>query len=226
MSTPKPSLFIGSSSEGLEAARAIEVNLHKDAEVTLWNEGVFGLNTGTLEALVNALDRFDFAILVITPDDVVTNRTITAQAPRDNVMFELGLFMGRLGRSRTFAVCSASQDMRLPTDLAGVTLASFDDDRIDRNLIAAVSPACTMIRQSLRDLGVSETKGLARLNTATTQMEGISAQVANVINLLARSRALELEVISKQFGNVLPATFLNKILQDYRDLENATKQLQ
>jgi hypothetical protein len=225
MSTSKPSLFIGSSSskEGLDAARAIEVNLQHDTEVTLWNRGVFGLNIGTLEALVNALDRFDFAILVITPDDVVTSRDVTSQAPRDNVMFELGLFMGRLGRGRTFAVCNDTRDMKLPSDLAGVTLARFDAGRSDHNLIAAVSPACTMIRQFIRDLGVSETKGMARLTTATTQIEGLSEQVTHIINLLARSRVLELEVISKQFGRVLPADFHEKILKDLRDLEDATK---
>ena len=68
--------------------------------------------TGTLEALVRMLDRFDFAVLVITPDDVVSIRGDIRQAPRDNVMFELGLFMGRLGPARTFAVCSDSPNLR------------------------------------------------------------------------------------------------------------------
>jgi len=131
--------------------------------------------------------------------------------------------MGRLGRGRTFAVCSDSPDMRLPSDLAGVTLARFVASRSDGNLIAAVSPACTMIRQSIRGLGVSEVKGMARLTTATTQMEGVSEQVTHVINLLARSRVLELEVVSKQFGAVLPAGFHDKVLKDLKDLEDATK---
>ena len=72
----KPSLFIGSSSEGLEVARAIEDNLHKDTEITIWNEGVFGLNQGNLENLVNALERFDFAILVITPEKSMGSESI------------------------------------------------------------------------------------------------------------------------------------------------------
>jgi hypothetical protein len=64
---------------------------------------------------------------------------------------------------------------------------------------------------------------MARLTTATTQIEGLSEQVTHIINLLARSRVLELEVISKQFGRVLPADFHEKILKDLRDLEDATK---
>ncbi|MGH7453643.1 MAG: nucleotide-binding protein, partial [bacterium] len=118
----KPTLFIGSSSEGLEVARAIEYQLKDDGEVTIWNEGIFGLSLGTLESLVNAIERFDFAILVLTPDDLIVSRDISIQAPRDNVMFELGLFIGRLGRSRTFIVCDGdNKNMRLPSDLAGVT---------------------------------------------------------------------------------------------------------
>src|SRR5207249_2999131 len=101
----------------------------------------FGLSTGSLESLVNALDRFDFAALIITPDDVITTRGETSQAPRDNIMFELGLFMGGLGRSRTFAISSNSRVMRLPSDLAGVTVARYDTERTDGNIIAAVSPA-------------------------------------------------------------------------------------
>src|SRR5215216_6625298 len=98
----KPSLFIGSSSEGLEIARAIELNLEHDAEVTIWSSGLFGLGMGTLETLVNSLDKFDFAALILTPDDTVTSRGDTSDSPRDNVLLELGLFVGRLGRQRTF----------------------------------------------------------------------------------------------------------------------------
>ena len=124
MSTP--TVFVGSSREGLEIARAVQSQLRDDALISVWNEGAFGLSQGTLESLVAKLDRFDFAVLVITPDDVVASREITTQAPRDNVMFELGLFMGRLGRPRTFGVCADTPDLKLPSDLAGVTLTRFD----------------------------------------------------------------------------------------------------
>ena len=63
----KPAIFVGSSGEGIEAARAIEHQLSEDGEVTVWKDGVFGLGLGTLESLVDALERFDFAVLVLTP---------------------------------------------------------------------------------------------------------------------------------------------------------------
>jgi len=218
----KPSLFIGSSSEGLEVARAIEDNLHKDAEVTIWNEGVFGLNQGNLESLVGALERFDFAILVITPDDVTVFRDETMQSPRDNVMFELGLFMGRLGRNRTYAFCSDSPNLRLPSDLAGVSLATYQHDRSDGNLQAATSPGCNQIRRVIRELGISESRGAQRLSKATHDMEGITQNVARVVNLLAKSRVLELEVIKSQFGPMIDGNFLQKIIDDLEAIDKVT----
>lgn len=145
----KPRLFVGSSSEGLNVARAVEVQLSDVAEVTLWKDGPFGLNSANLEALVRASCQYDFAILVLTPDDVVTSREVTAQAPRDNVMFELGLFMGRLGRERCFAVVGDDPVIKLPSDLAGITLARFQSGRGDGNWVSAVSPACTLIRSEI-----------------------------------------------------------------------------
>ena len=74
----KPSVFIGSSSEGLEFARAVRSLLAQDAEITLWNEGFFGLGSTFIETLINALPRFDFAILVLTADDLVKGTLLTS----------------------------------------------------------------------------------------------------------------------------------------------------
>ena len=65
MSTP--SLFVGSSSEGLPFARAIRAKLDDDAEVTLWEDEQFTSGNTIIETLVSALPRFDFAILVLSP---------------------------------------------------------------------------------------------------------------------------------------------------------------
>lgn len=219
----KPSIFIGSSNEGLEAAQAIEFQLHQDAEVTIWNEGFFGLGDGTLETLVNSLERFDFAILVLTPDDLVISRENLFQLPRDNVMFELGLFMGRLGRSRTFIVSNSAQNLKLPSDLAGVTIARYHENRSDGNLVAAVGPACTIIRNVVRDLGIYEGKSAHQLQRATYQVENISETVARLVRLLARSRAVELNITTSLFGTHLPDEFREQLLRDLKELEESTQ---
>lgn len=217
----KPSVFIGSSSEGIEIARAIEYQLHSDAEITIWNEGFFKPGLSYLESLVNALERFDFAILVLTPDDFILSRDTPSHGPRDNVMFELGLFMGRLGRSRTFIVHDINSGLKIPSDLAGVSKLTFEGNRIDQNFIAAVGPACTIIRNTVRDLGLMSSKSMERLQKATTQVESISETMEHLIHLLARSRAVELDIIANQFGPLIPAQQLKQMRQDLKDLEDS-----
>jgi hypothetical protein len=183
----KPSLFIGSSAEGLDFARAVRSVLAPDAEITIWNEGFFALGNTFIETLVNALPRFDFAVLVLTPDDLVTSRDVEAFGPRDNVLFEVGLFMGRLGRSRTFILHQASAALKMPSDLAGVTTAVYEWPRTDRNHRAAVGSACDSIRQVVRDLGVTDTKTAKALGDITSrqerQEEELSRQQAEIRSL-------------------------------------------
>lgn len=150
----KPSIFIGSSTEGLDVARAVGYQLQDDAEVTIWSEGFFEPTHGTLETLVTSLSKFAFAILVLTPDDLVFSRELSAHCPRDNIIFELGLFMGHLGRSRTLIVCDSQLLVKLPSDLAGISIVRYAGNREDGNLIAAVSPACTLIRKAISNLGL------------------------------------------------------------------------
>ena len=140
----KPSMFIGSSSEGIEFARAVRTLLAADVEATLWNEGFFRPGNTFIETLVNALPRFDFAVLVLTPDDLLTSRKIETLSPRDNVIFELGLFMGRLGRSRTVLLNQENTPLKIPSDLAGVATATYQWPRKDGSYEAAVGPLVTV----------------------------------------------------------------------------------
>ncbi len=120
-------VFIGSSSEGLRVAHCISNHLKCVATTKVWDSDIFRLSHGTLETLVDELDRYDFAILVLTPDDDLESRNQVFQSPRDNVLFECGLFMGRLGRKRTFIVYE--KNVKIPSDLAGITLAQYELDQ-------------------------------------------------------------------------------------------------
>ena len=92
--TQLPRMFIGCSSESLQVARYLQAELRRDVESDVWDEGVFGLSGGTLEDLAEEVRRFQFAALVLAPDDVVIKRAREGNAPRDNVLFEAGFFMG------------------------------------------------------------------------------------------------------------------------------------
>jgi Predicted nucleotide-binding protein containing TIR-like domain len=145
----KPRVFIGSSTEGLDVARAIELKLDPDCECVHWGSNVFEVSATFIESLEKTLDEVEFAVLVVTPDDLRVKRDETGKIPRDNVVFELGLFMGRLGRQRVFVVCDP-KDVQLPTDLMGVSLAEYDSKRTDGNIVAAVSVAATKIVFAIR----------------------------------------------------------------------------
>jgi len=145
----KPRIFIGSSNEGLSIARKIQASLSEQFRVEVWNQGgVFGLGTQTLEALENAVSKYDFGIFVFSADDELITRGEKKHVARDNVIFELGLFAGKLGRRRAFIVKPSGTGIALPTDLAAVTAASYDPT--NANLAAAVEPACEMIRDAVK----------------------------------------------------------------------------
>jgi len=152
-SSRQPSLFVGSSREALEVARAIQVQLSEDCAVELWNEGVFALGYGTLESLVQALNRFDFGVFVLTGDDLLVSRGLEQRAARDDLFIEFGLFVGRLGRERTFLICCKDDNIRIPTDLAGMVYATFSMQADPTQMIPAVGPACVKIRNAVRALG-------------------------------------------------------------------------
>ncbi len=146
----KPKFFIGSSAESIDIAYAIQENLVPYAEVTVWSQGIFELSNYTLDSLIDALEKFDFGAFVFSPDDLTIMRNQEKRAVRDNVVFELGLFLGRLGKNHCFIIIpNGNEDFHLPTDLAGVTPATFESNRQDSNLIAALGPACNKIRKIL-----------------------------------------------------------------------------
>jgi hypothetical protein len=146
----KPRVFVASSIEGLGVAYAVQECLEYECEITVWPQGVFELTKTALETLDQQSSRFDAAVFVFSPDDAAIVRGTQKPMVRDNVLFELGLFMGRLGREKCFIVKPRAFDsMHFPTDLLGVTPGTYDESRSDGNLVAAVGPCCNKIRRAL-----------------------------------------------------------------------------
>lgn len=119
----RPNIFIGSSSEGLALAKAIKIELDKKFTATVWTEDLFALGHDTLSDLLRFVQCFDFAVLVLLDDDKTMSRGTKKGSPRDNVIFEMGLFMGALGRRRTFPVVAETtgESLKIPSDLLGNT---------------------------------------------------------------------------------------------------------
>ena len=168
-------LFVGSSSEAIAICRAVQAELEDDdLVVTVWHQDVFRLNYGALDSLLEALDSSDAGVFVLRPDDLTTSRGESNQTVRDNVLFELGMFIGRLGRDRTFMMTPSSPAFHLPSDLVGLTTARYDAVRFDSgDERSAVGSACRRIRQAVNSIQVRmapEPISQARLDRAMRRM--------------------------------------------------------
>jgi hypothetical protein len=218
----RPRVFIGSSTEGLKIAKALQVLLDPPFEVAVWSQGVYGLSEGTLESLVSAVDEFDFAVLVMSPDDLLTSRLETVSSPRDNVIFELGLFMGALGRRRTFIVYDRTAQLKLPSDLAGVSAATFEPHSSGK-LEDALGAAATRIENQISRLGVRDEERVKKLTAAAAGLDSAASQMEKLIRLMARSRKVELDIVASQFGPLIDPAKLKLINQDLGDLEETLR---
>jgi len=153
-----PRLFVISSVEALDVAREISSGLQHDVLATVWTEGVFWVSGYPLEALEHAVSQSDFAVAVAQFEDTVRSRGRTHRALRDNVLFELGMFIGQLGRRRTFLVHPKLPNLQLPSDLHGITPASYLVGKPE-DLAARLGPVCTQIRKIIRAQGVRTHRG-------------------------------------------------------------------
>jgi CRP/FNR family transcriptional regulator, cyclic AMP receptor protein len=145
-------VFIISSVEALSIARAVQNAFdHDPFMVVIWTDGVFRASQYPVESLERELDQSDFAIAIAQPDDVTQTRDKEFLMPRDNVIFELAFFMGRLGRHRSFLLEPRGEEVKLPSDLTGITTISYKYDAA--NLAAALGPACNRMRDIINELG-------------------------------------------------------------------------
>jgi hypothetical protein len=142
-------LFLGSSKEGREIARALQTELGDHIQVDRWDQSVFEPSGYTLDSLIAKARGVDFAVLVATPDDTTESRGERQTSARDNIVLEFGLFAGALGRERTFLL--ATGDLKLPTDVLGLTRLPY---RAQQNLRAAVTEAAVQVEERVRSLGL------------------------------------------------------------------------
>ncbi|HET6695020.1 MAG TPA: nucleotide-binding protein [Gaiellaceae bacterium] len=137
----KPRIFLGSSGKQTKLLQAITRGLADVADVEPWTT-TFNPGRSTLDRLVELSQEVDFAAFVFAQDDWTTTDTSEPglASPRDNVVFEAGLFGGALGIRRTFIL--HAEGSKLPSDLLGLTSVRYDP---------ATSPAeVRAINQKLR----------------------------------------------------------------------------
>jgi hypothetical protein len=190
----KPRIFLGSSGQQEKLLQALTRGLQDIADVDPWT-AVFNPGVSTLDRLVELTREVDFAAFVFAQDDWTTKGTSHEAAagqasPRDNVVFEAGLFGGALGIRRTFIL--HAEGAKLPTDLLGLTSIRYDPD---------TTPAIVrQINQKLKKAIDAEGR-ISRLEgdwwqlslTARTELEPSAVSLLTI----SRDRAGALEVAGR-----------------------------
>jgi len=153
----KPKLFIGCSSKRLPIARALGRLLAGSVDVAVWEDAPeFAIGESILDGLIKVGKAYDFAILIFGQDDVTMMGGVEIPTVRDNVIFELGLFMGHMGKGRAFWLnASGARAAYLSSDLAGIIHLEFQEpDTTDpAALTASLAAACVRIQQQVGALG-------------------------------------------------------------------------
>jgi hypothetical protein len=152
-----PKLFIGCSTDRLPIARALKQMLIDMADVTVWDEAPeFAIGESILDGLIKVSKAYDFAILVFGQDDITIMGGVELLTVRDNVIFELGLFMGQMGKGRAFWLNPAgSRAAYVSSDLGGIVHLHFNEaPTSDLDQIAAsLAVPSSKIQQQILALG-------------------------------------------------------------------------
>src|SRR5688500_9009239 len=147
----KPRIFLGSSGKQSKLLQALTRGLEDVAHVEPWTTS-FNPGTTTLERLLELTREVDFAAFVFAQDDWTANSppaepaaTSGQASPRDNVVFEAGLFGGVLGMRRTFILHASGA--KLPTDLLGLTCVRYDGS----TTAAVMKVVCQKLRSAIEN---------------------------------------------------------------------------
>jgi Predicted nucleotide-binding protein containing TIR-like domain len=214
----KPRIFLGSSLKQEKLVQALTRGLEDVARVEPWTTS-FSPGIGTLERLLELAHQVDFAAFVFARDDWTTNSPPAADpaapgqaAPRDNVVFEAGLFGGVLGMRRTFILHASGA--KLPSDLLGLTCVRYGD--------AATATDVRTINQKLRKAIEDEGK-VARIEGLWWQfsLTERSSKEPSAVSLLRISRdrdgVLEVSGRSWQEDGTLSARYRSEAAKERRD---------
>jgi predicted nucleotide-binding protein len=133
--------------------------LEQETRPRLWSRA-FEPGQYPLDVLKEQAEKADFAVLIFTPDDKLNIRRANKLTPRDNVVFECGFFMGRLGRERTFVLVPRGlKNFRILTDLLGLTAVFYETGAGDHPNDVLDKP-CTEILDAIRKRHKPTVQGL------------------------------------------------------------------
>lgn len=214
----KPRIFLGSSGKQAKLLQALTRGLEAVAHVEPWTTS-FNPGTTTLERLLELTREVDFAAFVFAQDDWTSNAPAEAPppmpgqaSPRDNVVFEAGLFGGVLGMRRTFIL--HARDSKLPTDLLGLTCVRYDGS----TSASVMKVVCEKIRHAIENEGrVTRIEGEWWQFSLTQRTDKEPSAVSLLKISRARNGALEVAGRSWQEDGTLSARYWSEAVKEKED---------
>jgi hypothetical protein len=212
----KPRIFLGSSTQQAKLLTALTRGLADIADIDAWTT-VFNPGVSTLDRLVELTHEVDFAAFVFAQDDWTSKGPApdgdAGQAsPRDNVVFEAGLFGGALGMRRTFIL--HARGAKLPTDLLGLTSIRYDPDTTP----AMVKQVNEQLRKAMDAEGrISRLEGQWWQLSLTARTEFEPSAVSLLSIQRDRTRALEIAGRSWDSDGTLSARYWSEAAKERRD---------
>lgn len=214
----KPRIFLGSSGKQEKLLQALTRGLEDVAHVEPWTTS-FNPGTTTLERLLELAHEVDFAALVFARDDWTSSKPAASASPesgqaspRDNVVFEAGLFGGALGMRRTFILHASGA--KLPSDLLGLTSIRYDQ--------ATTASEIRAINQKLRK-AIENAGRVARIEGLWWQysLTERTAREPSAVSLLRisrdRSGALQVAGRSWRENGTLSARYWSEAVKEKKD---------
>jgi hypothetical protein len=215
----KPRIFLGSSGKQAKLLQALTRGLEDVARVEPWTTS-FNPGVTTLERLLELTREVDFAAFVFAQDDWTTNAPADAPAapapaqasPRDNVVFEAGLFGGVLGMRRTFILHATGA--KLPTDLLGLTCVRYDGS----TAAGVVKVVCQKLRTAIENEGrAARIEGAWWQFSLTQRTEAEPSAVSLLKIARGRGGALELTGRAWQADGTLSARYWSEAVKARED---------
>jgi hypothetical protein len=219
----KPRIFLGSSGKQAKLVQALTRGLEDVAHVEPWTTS-FNPGTTTLERLLELTREVDFAAFVFAQDDWTTKSPAPAEpaqtspptpgqaSPRDNVVFEAGLFGGVLGMRRTFILHASGA--KLPTDLLGLTCVRYDGS----TAAAVMKVVCEKLRNAIEAAGrVTRIEGVWWQFSLTQRTEKEPSAVSLLKISRGRNGALEVAGRAWQEDGTLSARYASEAVKEKED---------
>lgn len=214
--------IVFSSSERYSLAQKIQREFLKQyVQCQLWGNDFFKPSTFTLDNFNNLANNYRYAIVILGDDDCIKTRGKKEMVPRDNVILELGICIGQLGLDHTYFV--HSDNVKIPSDLLGITSIKFSSDFTDENIIASciVSqvkeyskldvPVQLISRMVMWEEYSYLTKDLLNILKKSVNFGGYYFEV---ILSISRGGNILSNVISRTYGQNMPVLYLQ---EDRRD---------